>query len=82
MRFAAVVELVARDPRSAIDSLLVLRIDALTDEPRFAAALGDAADAMRRGKGDEAASDLARARRALAGAPVSRDSLSRWSIVP
>ena len=32
---------------SAIDSLLVLRIDALGDEPAFAAALSDAANAMR-----------------------------------
>ena len=53
-RFAAIIELAARDPRSAIDSLLVLRIDALGDEPAFAAALSDAANAMRRGKSDEA----------------------------
>ena len=81
-RFSAVVELASRDPRSAIDSLLVLRIDVLGDEPTFAQALGDAADAMRRGKNDEASSALARARRALAGSPIVRDSLARWGIVP
>jgi len=81
-RFAAIIELVARDPRSAIDSLLVLRIDALGDEPAFAAALSDAANAMRRGKSEDATAALTRARRALAGSPVVRDSLARWGIVP
>jgi hypothetical protein len=81
-RFAAIIELAARDPRSAIDSLLVLRIDALGDEPAFAAALSDAANAMRRGKSDEASTALTRARRALAGSPIVRDSLARWGIVP
>jgi hypothetical protein len=81
-RFAAVVELASHDGPSAIDSLLVLRIDALGDEPAFAAALSDAANAMRRGKSDEATNALARARRALAGSPIVRDSLARWGIVP
>jgi hypothetical protein len=81
-RFARIVELAARDPRAATDSLLLLRIDALADAPAFAAALGDAAQAMRAGKGDAATAALARARRALAGAPITRDSLGRWGIVP
>ena len=81
-RFSAVVELAARDSRAAIDSLLVLRIDALSEQPLFAAALSDAASAMRRGKSDEATAALRRARRSLAGAPVVRDSLARWGIVP
>jgi hypothetical protein len=81
-RFAEIVELAARDPRSAIDSLLVLRIDALGDEPAFATALSDAANAMRRGKSEEATTALTRARRALAGSPIVRDSLARWGIVP
>ena len=82
MRFADIVDLIQRDQRAAIDSLLILRIDALADEPSFASALGDAADAMRRGKAAEASSALTRARRVLAGASVARDSLARWSIVP
>ena len=82
IRFANIVDLVQRDQKSAIDSLLVLRIDALADEPSFASALSDAADAMRRGRANEASIALARARRTLAGAPVARDSLARWSIVP
>jgi len=81
-RFTRVVELAARHPRSAIDSLLVLRIDALADAPAFAAALGDAVTAMRAGRGDAATSALARARRTLAGSPAARDSLSRWGLVP
>jgi hypothetical protein len=82
VRFGNIVELVQRDQRAAIDSLLILRIDALADEPSFASALSDAAEAMRRGKASEASSALTRARRSLAGAPVAHDSLARWSIVP
>ena len=81
-RFARLVELSARDPGAAADSLLLLRIDALNDAPAFAAALNDAVKAMRQGKSDGATQALARARRALAGAPASRDTLSRWGIVP
>jgi hypothetical protein len=77
-RFTRVIDLIERDTRAATDSLLVLRIDALTTAPAFAAALSDAANAMRSGKSDEATQALARARRALAGSPVSRDTLSRW----
>lgn len=81
-RFARIVELAGRDPSAAADSLLLLRIDALTDAPSFAAALSDAVSAIRAGKGDAATTALARARRALGGAPVVRDSLGRWGIVP
>ncbi|MDB4874617.1 MAG: hypothetical protein JWM41_1063 [Gemmatimonadetes bacterium] len=81
-RFARIIELAAREPQAVVDSLLVLRIDALADNPAFAAALSDAVTAMRRGKSDDAASSLARARRALGGTAVSRDSLSRWGLVP
>jgi hypothetical protein len=81
-RFARIVELSARDANAAVDSLLLLRIDALGDAPSFAAALSDAIGAMRRGKSDEATAALARARRLLVGAPVARDSLARWGIVP
>jgi hypothetical protein len=77
-RFTRIIELVEHDTRAATDSLLVLRIDALTAAPAFAAALSDAANAMRSGKSNDATQALARARRLLAGAPVSRDTLSRW----
>jgi hypothetical protein len=81
-RFARIIELAGRDPSAAADSLLLVRIDALGDAPSFAAALSDAVSAIRAGKGDAATAALARARRALAGAPVVRDSLGRWGIVP
>jgi len=81
-RFANIVELAARNTSAAIDSLLILRIDALIDAPAFAAALSDAATAMRRGQSAVATEALARARRLLAGEPIARDSLTRWGIVP
>lgn len=81
-RFARILQVAPRDPHAAADSLLLLRIDALADAPAFAAALGDAVDAMRAGNGGAATSALARARRLLAGEPVVQDSLGRWGIVP
>jgi hypothetical protein len=81
-RFGRIVELSAHDPRAAIDSLLLLRIDVLGENSTFASALQDAARAMRAGKSADATAALARARRALAGVPVKRDSLSRWGFLP
>ena len=81
-RFVNIVELASRTPAAAADSLLLLRIDVLPDNPTLAAALGDAATALRRGKSDDATLALTRGRRALSGAPVARDSLARWGIVP
>lgn len=81
-RFVRVVELVARDPASAVDSLLLMRIDALADAPAYAAALRDATDALRRGRGADATAALARARRALAGPSIARDSIARWGLTP
>ncbi|HSQ29785.1 MAG TPA: DUF4175 family protein, partial [Gemmatimonadaceae bacterium] len=77
-RFVRAVELTSRDSRAAVDSLLVLRIEALGDSPQFAAALGDATDALRRGRSADATAALARARRALAGPSTARDSIARW----
>jgi hypothetical protein len=81
-RFGNIVELAAHNAPAAIDSLLVLRIDVLTDAPAFAAALREATTAMRGGQSAAATEALARARRLLAGAPIARDSLTRWGIVP
>lgn len=81
-RFARIVAQVRRRPAAAVDSLLVLRIDALADAPGFAAALHDAAAAMRAGHAETAAAALVRARRLLAGVPITRDSIARWGIVP
>lgn len=81
-RFARIVAQARRHPAAAIDSLLVLRIDALAAAPQFAGALRDAATAMRGRRPHDAAAALAHARRLLAGAPVVRDSIARWGIMP
>jgi hypothetical protein len=82
VRFEAALDVAEYDPRAAADSLLVLRIDALRVAPAFAGALSDAAAAIRRSDAAGASAALARARRALAGAPVVRDSITRWTIAP
>src|SRR5206468_10460035 len=81
-RMLRAIDLASRDAAAATDSLLVLRVDALPSDPQFAAALGDAANAMRKRNSTAATQALASARRLLAGQPVVRDSLSRWSVVP
>ena len=81
-RFLRIVELAPRNSGAAVDSLLLLRVDALSDNPPFAAALSEAANAMRTGKSANATAALARARRALGGAPAARDSIGRWGTVP
>ena len=75
-RFDAVLVEIATDPRSAVDSLLLLRLSLPASERASAQALDAAADAVRR-DGDVTAS-LRRARRALAGAPVRQAGLSLW----
>ena len=82
LRLVRAIELSSRNPSAAIDSLTLLRIDALTDSPSFAATLGPAIDAMLRGRGVDATAALARARRVLAGPSIVRDSIARWSSVP
>jgi hypothetical protein len=67
------------DP-AIIDSLQLIRIDALEHEPRFAAALGDAVTAIRGGR--DATDALVRARRLLGGAPRVRAGLSDWDFAP
>jgi hypothetical protein len=81
-RLIRAIELSSRDAAAAIDSLSVLRIDALTDNATFAATLSPAIDAMRRGRGADATAALARARRSLAGPSIVRDSIARWGSVP
>jgi hypothetical protein len=81
-RFTRIIELSSENPQAAADSLLLLRIDALSDNSAFAAALGDAASAIRRGKANDATAAFVRARRALAGTPIVRDTITRWGIVP
>ncbi len=80
--FERVTSLLARDPAAAADSLLLMRVDALGDAPALAAALDDAARALR--KGDRTAIPLAwmRVRRALGGEPVRRAGVGPWQGAP
>jgi hypothetical protein len=81
-RFVRIVELAARNTSAGVDSLLVLRIDALASNAPFAAAIADAASALRRGDSRGATAALVRARRTIAGPIIVRDSLTRWSVLP
>lgn len=76
-RLDAAIARLSRQPAAAVDSLLLLRLDAMHDAPAAAAALGEAADALRRGR--DATDALVRARRLIAGAPRPRPGLPRWS---
>jgi hypothetical protein len=61
---------------AAIDSLLLLRVDALADAPALAASLGTAIDALRAGR--DATEALATARRGLGEALVVMHGPSAW----
>jgi hypothetical protein len=75
-RFSAALALLDAEPAAAIDSLLLLRVDALSEQPRLAVALQRAIDDLRAGR--DATPSLRSARTQLAGEPVvGRDS--RWS---
>jgi hypothetical protein len=68
--------LLVTNPRAAVDSLLLVRVDALALAPDVATALGRAAESLRRNADPSA--ELARARRLLLGAPRA-DTLGAWS---
>ena len=76
-RLAAAMALAAHEPAAAIDSLVLLRVEALDAAPALAAALGDVVDALRSGR--DASSLLARARRAADGTVRGGSSLGSWS---
>jgi hypothetical protein len=65
---------------AVVDSLQLLRIDALEQEPRFAAALGEVVAALR--SGNDATGPLITARRLLAGPLESRPGLGPWGMAP
>jgi hypothetical protein len=75
-RFDAALALLEGDPAAAIDSLSLLRVDALGESPELASALAAAVDSLRGGK--DATAALARARRVVAGAPLIRAGASVW----
>jgi len=75
-RLDAALDLLAGAPAAAVDSLLLLRVDALGDDPPLAAALDEAVRRLRRG--EDATAALRQARRAAAGEPAAEPSLPRW----
>jgi hypothetical protein len=77
-RFASALDNLEVAPAAALDSLAVLRIDAIADAPSFAAALGDALAALNAGA--DATAALIRARRVLAGEPRANPTLPLWNL--
>lgn len=75
-RFAQAAVLIADDRRTAVDSLMLLRIEVLDTAPASAAALGELIALLREGR-DHAAS-LARARNLLAGPPHGESTMGAW----
>jgi hypothetical protein len=69
-RLDAALAMLASAPATAVDSLLLLRVDALEHAPALAAALGTAVDALRAGR--DATELLVRARRIAVGPPLAR----------
>ncbi len=80
--FERVTPLMATHPDAAADSLLLMRVDALGDAPALAAALDDAAKALRKHDQHGIALAWTRVRRALGGAPRVRAGISSWSGAP
>jgi hypothetical protein len=76
-RFEALVQSIDKDPARTISDLAMLRVDALTVLPDFAAALGAASDAIRNRR--DATLPLLRARRALEGPPDVSPTLTPWA---
>ncbi|MDB4881761.1 MAG: hypothetical protein JWL95_527 [Gemmatimonadetes bacterium] len=75
--FGEALALIPARPAAAVRQFTLLQADALAIAPSFASALGDAVDAMRRGR--DPAPALQRARRMLTGAPESAPGLTNWS---
>ena len=76
-RFNAAIDLIQSQPARAIRDLALIQVDAISSFPGFAAALADAAGAMRTGR--DATLPLLRARRAIDGSPEATPGLPVWS---
>lgn len=76
-RFNAALDLIEKKPARAVTELALMRVDALTSAPDFAAPLAQAIEAMRSGR--DATLFLIRARRALDGAPEGTPGLPLWA---
>lgn len=76
-RFNAALDLIEKQPARAVTELALMRVDALTSAPDFAAPLAQAIEAMRSGR--DATLFLIRARRALDGSPEGTPGLPLWA---
>jgi hypothetical protein len=76
-RFNAALDLIEKQPARAVSELALMRVEAIPTLPDFAAALGEAADAIRAGR--DATLPLLRARRALDGPPSVTPGLPQWT---
>jgi hypothetical protein len=76
-RFNAALDLIEKQPARAVTELALMRVEALPTLPEFAAALGEATDAIRAGR--DATLPLLRARRALDGPPSVTPGLPAWT---
>jgi hypothetical protein len=76
-RFSAALDLIEKQPARAMTELALMRVDALSSVPDFAAALGQATDAIRARR--DATLPLMRARRALDGPPTATPGLPLWA---
>lgn len=75
-RLDAAIDLLTSAPAAAIDSLMLIRVDALGEAPALAAALGRAIEELRAER--DATASIVAAHRALSGVPVIAPQ-SRWS---
>jgi hypothetical protein len=75
-RFNSAIDLIEKQPGRALTELALIRVEALTVAPDFAAALAEATDAIRSRR--DATLGLLRARRALDGAPQAAPGLPLW----
>lgn len=75
-RFDAAIDLLTAAPAAAIDSLMLIRVDALGETPELATALGTAIEELRSGR--DASESLVAAYRALSGPSITAPQ-GRWS---
>jgi hypothetical protein len=76
-QFSDAIELTQSRPSDAIRAFTLLQVAALAEYPSFASAVGEAVDAIRKGR--DATLALLRARRLLSGDPSARPGLPAWS---
>lgn len=76
-RFSSAIELIPGSSENAIRELTMLQVEGLSTSPVFAAAVGEAIDAFRKGR--DATLPLLQARRALSGHPSGAPGLPAWS---